>query len=85
MGLTDPEGDTAGVLRGAGLNAMARLDSVNEILAVLPDFVSQWRRNNAALPLQAAVQTASRRVRTISLSVLLNGVDGTVDIAANQN
>src|SRR5450759_144147 len=63
LGLTDPEGDTAGVLRGAGISDIARLDSAGEIASVLPALVCKLRDGKAGLPQPLAVQKASRRGR----------------------
>lgn len=71
LGLTDPDGDTAGVLRGAGLNDIARLDSVDDIAKALLQFVKNWRSGNIALPNALTVQQASRLGRAQSLAVLL--------------
>jgi glycosyltransferase involved in cell wall biosynthesis len=71
LGLTDPAGDTAGVLRGAGLNDVARLDSVDEIARVLPALVRDWRLGRVALPQSGAVQQASRLGRSQALAALL--------------
>jgi hypothetical protein len=71
LGLTDPEGDTAAVLRQAGLNEMARLDSVDEIARMLPALVRDWRQGKGALPQSLAVQQASRRGRSQALVDLL--------------
>lgn len=43
LGLTDPAGDTAGVLRGAGLSNIARLDSSDEIATAVVQFVKDCR------------------------------------------
>lgn len=72
LGLTDPEGDTAGVLRGAGLNDIARLDSADEIALLLPALVHKLREGRAVLPKVLAVQQASRRGRSQALVALLN-------------
>ncbi|OGB11625.1 MAG: glycosyltransferase [Burkholderiales bacterium RIFCSPHIGHO2_12_FULL_61_11] len=72
LGLTDPDGDTAGVLRGAGLNDIARLDSANEIARVLPALARDWQQGKAVLPQTQAVQQASRRRRCEALAELLN-------------
>ena len=74
LGLTDPEGDTAGVLRGAGLNDMARLDSADEIARLLPGLVRSWRDGRTVLPQAMAVQQASRRGRSQALVALLQQV-----------
>lgn len=72
LGLTDPAGDTAGVLRQAGLQDIARLDSVEEIASILPALVSAWRQGKGVLPQTEAVRQASRRGRSEALSTLLD-------------
>jgi glycosyltransferase involved in cell wall biosynthesis len=72
LALTDPAGDTATVLRSAGLHAIVRLDSVDEIVAALPSLVRSWRDQTAALPTAAAVQGASRHGRARQLAALLD-------------
>jgi glycosyltransferase involved in cell wall biosynthesis len=76
IGLTDPAGDTAGVLRGAGLAAIARLDSVDEIAALLPIFLSAVRAGRTPLPAADAVRLASRKGRTAMLAGLLESMQG---------
>ena len=71
LGLTDPDGDTAGVMRGAGLREMARLDSVDEIVGVLAALVRDWQHGKAAIPTPLAVQHASRKGRSLALAGLL--------------
>ncbi|MDB5895872.1 MAG: glycosyltransferase [Rhodoferax sp.] len=72
IGLTDPIGDTAGVLKGAGIDAIARLDVTAEIEAMLPSFVASVREGQAALPTAEAVRRSSRRGRSEALVELLN-------------
>ena len=72
LALTDPEGDTAGALRLAGLHGIARLDSEREIAQVLPVLVRDWRKGKAVMPQAHAVQNASRRGRSEALAQLLN-------------
>ncbi|MDB5849160.1 MAG: glycosyltransferase [Rhodoferax sp.] len=74
IGLTDPVGDTAGVLRAAGLNSIARLDSADEIEALLPAFLEAVRNGAATLPTAAAVRQASRKGRSEALVQLLDGL-----------
>jgi glycosyltransferase involved in cell wall biosynthesis len=71
LGLTDPDGDTAGVLHGAGLNGTARLDSVDEIAKALTDLVCNLRHGTAPLPKKLAVQQASRLGRSDALAKIL--------------
>ena len=74
LGLTDPEGDTAAVLQQAGLHSMARLDSADEIAAVLLALMAAFKEARAELPDPVAVQSASRKGRAESLVQLLNQV-----------
>ena len=71
LALTDPAGDTADVLRRAGLQDIARLDSVEEITRVLPRLVRDWRAGRVELPQALAVEQASRRGRSRVLANLL--------------
>ena len=73
IGLTDPVGDTAGVMRSAGLNAIARLDSTDDIVALLPFFLAAIRAGQARLPEAEAVRRASREGRSKALVELLEG------------
>jgi hypothetical protein len=72
LGLTDPAGDTAWVLKNAGINTLARLDSTVEIVKQLPEFLHQVRMGWSALPHPHAVHQASRRKRSESMVMLLN-------------
>ena len=72
IGLTDPAGDTAGVLRSAGLDAIARLDSADEIAALFPTFLASTRGGTAKMPAELAVRQASRQGRTEILASLLD-------------
>ena len=83
LGLTDPVGDTAGVLRQAGMNDMARLDSADDIAAILPALVRDWRRGNVVLPKAEAVRQASRRGRSQALVALLDQVTAGRSVAAS--
>lgn len=71
LGLTDPVGDTAGVLRGAGLPDIVSINSVEAIEAALPDLVRRWRAGDVVLPLSDAVRAASRRGRSEAMAALL--------------
>ena len=60
VALTDPAGDTAGVVRAAGLDAIARLDSVDDTVALLRRFIASVRGGGSAV---AERRTTSRRRR----------------------
>ena len=70
--LSDPQGDTVSVLRAAGIDTCARLDSAPEIAEALHAFVSATRQGTAPLPERAFVDGASRRGRTGALAGLLD-------------
>jgi glycosyltransferase involved in cell wall biosynthesis len=72
LGLTDPFGDTAGVLRAAGLSAIARIDAVDDICEVLMRFLSDVRQGTAELASPDVVQAASRQGRSRALADLLD-------------
>lgn len=74
LGLTDPSGDTAEVLRRAGLNDMARLDSVDEIVLALPRLLQYMRLDMLAHPRALAVRQASRFARSQAFAALLDRV-----------
>jgi hypothetical protein len=84
LGLTDPAGDTAGVLRHAGLNYVASLDSVDDIVALLTAFVRDWRQGRAVLPQQLAVQESSRARRSQALARLLDQTFSANSVACSE-
>ena len=72
LALTDPAGDTAGVLKSSGVGSICRLDSAAEIRELLPAFLARVRRGEADLPSGDAVQAASRKSRSAMLASLLD-------------
>jgi glycosyltransferase involved in cell wall biosynthesis len=77
LALTDPAGDTAAVLREAGVDTIASLDSAQEIASALMRFVGLLRENHAPVASRAAVAGASRGVRTDELSKVFDSVIAT--------
>ena len=71
LALTDPAGDTAGVLRTAALPDVVPLDSAEAIAAALLRLLAQLRAGQVTLPDPAAVRQASRRGRAEQLVELL--------------
>jgi hypothetical protein len=72
LALTDRKGDTAAVVREAGLDAIVPLDRADAIEIGLRSFVEAIREGRAARPSQAAIEAASRRERTRELANLLD-------------
>lgn len=70
VALTDPAGDTAVVMREAGIRAIAPLDNAGAIEALLARFVAAPQ--DGTLPGEAAIAGASRRGRTAQLAALLD-------------
>jgi len=76
IALTDPVGDTAGVLRDAGVDAIAPLDSAERIAVQLETLLFELRNGCAKLPAADIVRSASRRNRAEALAGLLDRAAG---------
>jgi glycosyltransferase involved in cell wall biosynthesis len=76
LALTDPAGDTATMLRNAGIDTIARLDSQEEIMRLLTRFLGLLRQQRAPVAEETTVAAASRRARTVELARLLDAVAG---------
>lgn len=74
LGLTDPDGDTAGALRRAGIDTIARLDSSADIAATLMRFLRLCRANQAPLAQPAVIARHARSARTRELAALLDRI-----------
>jgi glycosyltransferase involved in cell wall biosynthesis len=74
LALTDPNGDTAKVLREAGVSAQAPLDSASAIADLLRRFVDESVHRSGWVPSADAVARASRQARTVALAELLDQV-----------
>ena len=79
--LTDPAGDTAGVLRAAGIDAIARLDDAADIASLLRSFLVQGGREIGSFATSAAIRGASRHGRTEQLARLLDAIGGPIALA----
>jgi hypothetical protein len=74
LALTDPEGDTAWVLRRAGINFIAPLDSVKDICSTLIKFVEMLRSEKLQKPSEHEIIKASRKSRTQQLGELFDEI-----------
>lgn len=72
LALTDPRGDTAGVMRDAGMDSIAPLDRADAIADRLLRFLSDLRAGAAERPDAACVARSSRTERTRALADLLD-------------
>ena len=76
LALTDPEGDTAGVLREAGVGSIAPLDSAPAIAAALERFLRGLQLGDLPVASDEELARHSRRWQTRQLSELLDSVAG---------
>lgn len=76
FGLTDPAGDTASVLRNAGIDTIAPLDSQDAIRRSLMHFLELLRQNSAPVAGEAQVAASSRKNKTMELAKVLDAVAG---------
>jgi hypothetical protein len=74
LALTDPVGDTANVLKSAGINTIVALDSHEDISRMLTRFFDLLRRQRAPIAREESVAAASRKARTFTLARILDGV-----------
>ncbi len=74
LGLADPGGDTAHTLRELGYSHLAKLESVDAIVALLPEFVSDLRSGRLPVAHRSEIDRHSRRNLTGRLAGLLDTV-----------
>lgn len=72
--LTDPAGDTASVVRDAGIDSIARLDSAPDIAALLARLLAPSGRTLRTRANAAYVAAASRTGRTQALASMLDTI-----------
>ncbi len=74
LAFTDPEGDTAMVLREADLPAIVPLDNKEAIITALTVFLGQLKNQQAPIASTAAISLHSRQARTQLLAQLCDDV-----------
>jgi hypothetical protein len=74
LALTDPEGDTAGVLREAGVGTIAPLDSAPAIAGTLDGFLRGLQSGDLPVASDEELARHSRRFQTGQLAALLDSV-----------
>jgi hypothetical protein len=68
LALTDPRGDTAGVLQRACVDTIAPLDSKEQIAQAVLRFTALLREGRAPIPSAKVIDKSSRRARTAELA-----------------
>ena len=74
LALTDPIGDTAAVLRGAGIDTIAPLDAKDGIMQQIMRFMDLVKADAAPVATLATIAANSRRARAGALAKLLDEV-----------
>ena len=74
LGLTDPVGDTAAVLRSAGIDTIAALDSQEAIAQLLIRFLGLLREKRAPVARAAYVAASSRQAKTREMAKVFDDV-----------
>src|SRR5262249_41663730 len=74
LALTDPGGDTAGVLKAADIDTITPLDSKEQIAQGLLNFLSKVRSGCAPIVRDKEIEHHSRKYRTYELAKLLDSV-----------
>jgi glycosyltransferase involved in cell wall biosynthesis len=75
LALTDPNGDTAAVLKQAGIDTIVPLDAENQIVVGLADFLTRLRASSAPVPRPGTIEAFSRRAKTRELAGLFEAVE----------
>jgi len=74
LALTDPEGETARLLQGMGVDTLTRLDSKDDIQARLEAFLQMLQNGDAPVPGDELVTRHSRQWKARELATLLDEV-----------
>jgi glycosyltransferase involved in cell wall biosynthesis len=74
LALTDPTGDTASILREAGVGTIVPLDSQQMVAVALLEFLGKLRRGSELSNPRIEVERYSRRARAAELAQLLEQV-----------
>lgn len=85
LGLTDPLGDTANLLRRAGGSTIAPLDSAKTIQSVLLTFLEEIRQNTGSRPDPKFVVACSRKARAAELAELLGQIANRPTLTSNKS
>ena len=75
LALTDPAGDTATVLSGAGVDSIALMTDPDAVESAIRDFLGRIERGESVVPNPEYSRQFSRRSQTAKLAQLLDEVD----------
>lgn len=76
LGLADPAGDTAGLLRNAGVQTLAALEDELAVEGALRQFCERVRSGTASVATEAVARSHSRESRTLELTKLFGQIVG---------
>ena len=83
VALSDPLGDTASLLHEAGVDTIARLDSIDGIAELLARFLDRAATRRAGMPDEKYVVRCARYRRTQILACLLDRASAGVEHSPN--
>src|SRR5262249_45462406 len=75
LAITDPNGNTATVMRAAGIESIVRLDSVEEIKAGLMKFLEQIHQVEASIATDETIAKYSRKKGAQHLAEILDWLE----------
>jgi glycosyltransferase involved in cell wall biosynthesis len=75
LAFTDPNGDTAKLLRSEGMDTVVPIDSTDEIAKGLRGFLSRLSQGKAPIASEERVERHSRRFRARELAALLDATE----------
>ena len=61
LAMTDPEGDTAGLLKTMGINTIVPMDSEEDIIQALPDFIDHVKQGTYAVASDEEIRKYDRK------------------------
>jgi len=73
--LTDSEGNTAALLKDAGINTLVDIESKEQIASGLMHFIQSVKTKTAPLASDSVIQSHSRKHRTIELVKILDSIE----------
>lgn len=74
LAMTDPGGDTAGLLKSVGVHAIAALDQKDQIIKTLQEFLEKIHNRQTVPAKEHEVQSHTRKARTRELVTLLESM-----------
>jgi hypothetical protein len=72
--MTDPDGDTAGLMKSVGITTIARLDNKDDIKQKMMLFINNIKNNAIEVASDTNIMNFSRRMQAGELAGVLDGI-----------